>query len=422
MAAREAPAIGKAFWTRYSDLDGESRPTDPLRFNMYAVRLGNVLLPGITNRVGRLRYFGMVCAGLERTRPADAWNEREHARMARRRFLPFERSWVLANVIAADGRIKDRPPVVEATRLKPEFEGLRGANNALNYFRRTRSESRVHPSAYTLLKAQESQGGLGSYLTALRAYGFVERDRLVLTGSGEELARRFRGPERRHCNALLSDRGVQRGRLGSAGEALGLPHPGGAEARLVSRALFEGEHPLAELVALLPASLRQPHRAREAFEHLAQAPWESAPVARYVMAFEPFRIAGLELFGALGRALTSWTGPARILQLPSLEDIDRAAVACHDAAARLVEEDPPPGLQAVHALAERLTGCASVESRIDALVAFHRQEGRAWIVAQGGGRYELGRAGAFDAPGSGFHGYTLPSALHIYQDALEVMA
>ena len=46
---------------------GNSEPSDPLRFDMYAQRLGNVLLPGITNKTERLRYLSMVCAGIAAT-------------------------------------------------------------------------------------------------------------------------------------------------------------------------------------------------------------------------------------------------------------------------------------------------------------------------------------------------------------------
>src|SRR3954447_23063882 len=59
------PKLGVAYWTAYSPVDGDSAPVDPLRFETYAERLGNNLFPGITNRVERVRYFGMVFAGIE---------------------------------------------------------------------------------------------------------------------------------------------------------------------------------------------------------------------------------------------------------------------------------------------------------------------------------------------------------------------
>jgi hypothetical protein len=62
-------SLGTPHWTAWTELESSSELTDPLRFDMYAQRIGNVLLPGITNRVERLRYFGMVCAGVALTEP-----------------------------------------------------------------------------------------------------------------------------------------------------------------------------------------------------------------------------------------------------------------------------------------------------------------------------------------------------------------
>src|SRR3954464_13852777 len=129
-----SPRAGQIYWTAYTQLEGDSSPVDPLRFDMYAERLGNVLLPGITSRVERLRYFGMVCAGLWLTRPTGGVGDSpEASRLWRRSFLPFEAAWALANLLAVNGEIKDVPPVVQRPRLKVEFQGLRGANRALAY-------------------------------------------------------------------------------------------------------------------------------------------------------------------------------------------------------------------------------------------------------------------------------------------------
>jgi len=65
MAIVSPPKLGHPYWTAYSPAEGDSSPVDPLRFETYAERLGNHLFPGITNRVERVRYFGMVCAGIE---------------------------------------------------------------------------------------------------------------------------------------------------------------------------------------------------------------------------------------------------------------------------------------------------------------------------------------------------------------------
>src|SRR3954464_8341492 len=121
-----SPRAGQIYWTAYTQPEGDSSPIDPLRFDMYAERLGNVLLPGITNRVERLRYFGMVCAGLLLTRPPGLLDGVEQARRWRQAFLSFEAGWALSNLLAVNGRIKDEPPKVERPRLNFQFQGLRG--------------------------------------------------------------------------------------------------------------------------------------------------------------------------------------------------------------------------------------------------------------------------------------------------------
>ena len=123
MAIASPPRVGRAYWTAYTQLDGDSKPLDPLRFDMYERHLGNVLLPGITGRVERLRYFGMVCAGLMLTRPTGfSPDPREHTRLWRQFFLDFEAGWALANLVAVNGEVKDLPPAVPRARRKPEFD------------------------------------------------------------------------------------------------------------------------------------------------------------------------------------------------------------------------------------------------------------------------------------------------------------
>src|SRR5215213_7458138 len=96
------PKPGLTYWTAYSPPEGSSQPSDPLRFDMYAQRLGNVLLPGVTNRTERLRYLSMVCAGIATTSSARQATIRER----RQAFLPFERGWALAMTLSVDGELK----------------------------------------------------------------------------------------------------------------------------------------------------------------------------------------------------------------------------------------------------------------------------------------------------------------------------
>jgi hypothetical protein len=383
---------------------------------MYVQRLGNVLLPGITGRVERLRYFGMVCAGIELTRPA-SWlvTDPRTAERWRKRFLPFEAGWALATVVAADGQIKDTPPVVARARLKREYQGLRGANRVLDYFRRTRNDQAVKPSNYTLLIGQEAQGGLGAYLVALRRYGFMQAERFELTMLGSELARQFLSGVR-HPERLLATQRVARRDLRRLGEAISLARNPIAEAELVRAAVFQGEHETATVLQRIPRRLRWPEKSEEAMQAIARPdgdPLERA--AQFALDFDPFRRSALTLFAHLGSALIGRAGPVPLHALvdgsleENCEELQRIAVAP-------AASTPPPGLEPVVALAQRITSSRSCEEVIGGILAFHRQEGRRWIESVGHGRVTIVLPGRFDLPREGFHGYTFPSALRVYRD------
>jgi hypothetical protein len=422
MGIASPPRIGRVYWTAYTQLEGDSSPVDPLRFNMYAERLGNVLLPGITSRVERLRYFGMVCAGLWLTRPTGGVGEsRDAARQWRRAFLPFEAAWAFTNLVAVNGEIKDLPPVVEHARLKSEFQGLRGANRVLAYYRRAGDQRQVKPHDYRLLKAQEAQGGLGAYLVALRRYGFVQRDRFDLTALGNDLARAFFGSQSRQARKLLSNTPERRSSLQRLGEELLLSKPSRAEATLVNSVLFDGDDSVARVFRRIPKPLREGGSAKKALTHLARPdgdPIERA--AQYAITFEPFRHAALGAFAELGHQLMG-RGPSRLTDLDTTE-LEHRLHETAQAATSLAALPSIPELEPVSSLAHRVTDVKSPKEMLHALVSFHRQEGRRWIDVDGGGRYLLGAHGAFDPPGDQFHGYTLYSAMRVFRDVQQALA
>jgi hypothetical protein len=415
------PKPGHTYWTAYTQLEGDSMPTDPLRFEMYAERLGNVLLPGITNRVERLRYFGMVCAGLQVTRPqGGAVDDRAHTRLWKRSFLPFEAGWALVNV-AADGEIKDRPPAVERPRLKDEFRGFRGANRVLSYYRDVKDSAQIKPNGYRLLKAQEAQGGLGAYLVALRRYGLVQHDRFELTALGNDLGRAFLGSSSRSAWRLASPSSEARRTLRTLGERLLLTRPSRAEAQIVTAAVFGGDGPAAGMFRRLPLRLRAGGSAEEALQHVARAdgdPLERA--AHYALMFEPFRKAALATFAELGKQLTG-TGSARVVDLDH-SDLDELIEETYRRAQVLAGLPTVSGLEPIATLAQRIAAAPGGNETLHALVSFHRQEGRRWIEIGGGNRYMLGANGAFVPPDNSFHGYTLPSAMSIYRDTRQALA
>ena len=417
-----SPKTGRIYWTAYTQPEGDSDPVDPLRFDMYAQRLGNVLLPGITNRVERLRYFGMVCAGLALTRP-DRFtsNPREHVRLWKQRFLPYEAAWALSNLVAVDGDIKDGPPLFERPRLKDEFKGLRGANRVLAYYRSVRDKTYIKPSGYRLLKAQESQGGLGAYLVALRTHGFVQHDRFELTALGQEVARAFLGDVSRKASRLLSRQAEARRTLRAIGEALLLSSPSRDEASLVSAALFERGGDVAALFRKIPERMRSRGSAEQALARIAKPQGDHLErAAQYALTFDPFRRAALSAFVELGYQLVP-RGTARLRDLDTSE-LDKFTEEARGTARPLAALPTVSGLEPVAALAHRVADSRSGEDALNAIVSFHHQEGRRWIDFAGTNHYVLGTHGAFDLPSESFHGYTLPSAMRIYRDAVEAAA
>lgn len=415
MTVVSEPRVGTIYWTAFTDLEGDSEPVDPLRFDMFVQRIGNVLLPGITNRVQRLRYFGMVCAGLLHTRDAGATvRERRHS------FLPFERAWALAVTADARGNLKAVGPGQRRPALRREYRGLRGANHVLSYYRREAPKAAIHPTNYRLLVAQESQGGLGSYLVVLRQYGFVQPDSVELTAVGHDLAEAFvAGAQPALVRELLEDRSVRRARLERVGEALTLARPSRAEADIVRRALFDGHSRTADVIHRIRRVIRRPNDPRGAFEVLAERDRDPLAIAaRYALDFDPLRVSLLTLFAELGRRLAGRAGAVPVHELAT----DALEVACanaREAASTLAADDSIPGLEEVSRLARRLAETRSTAELVHETVLFHRNQGRSWIIDHGRSQYELGRAGTFEDPPSTFNGYTLPSALSVLRDVEE---
>jgi hypothetical protein len=409
------PAKGRLHWTSFADLEGDSSPADPLRFDMYIQRLGNILLPGITNRTERVRYLSMVCAGLLQTSWAGA-----AIRERRRAFLPFERGWALAMTLAADGRLKLTGEQGEASRgLRPEFRGLRGANRVLRHWRTLGDVDGIKPTNYTLLQGQDAQGGLGAYLVTLREFGFIQPDALTVTPLGRELAAAFAPKGRRgvRLSMLAEEREVSRRHLGLLGGDLLLGRPSGEERQIVRAAVFD--HPrsvVGEVVRRIEVARPGALDSRERLAAIADPRGDELErAAAFAVAFDPLRVAALSLFAGLGSALVPLSGATSITRLAT-DGLERDAAAVRDAAAGLASVPGPRGLEPIVALARDCSEAETLEQAVRSLIAFHRREARSWIVAEGRDRYRVGRYGSFDPPPAEFNGYTLSRAYQLHDD------
>lgn len=419
-----APKPGKAYWTAWSPTEGDSAPVDPLRFETYAERLGNHLVPGLSNRVQRVRYFSMVCAGVEAAADevGTAASGREHTRRVRERFTRYEAAWAFAQVADQGPDIKERPEGSNQPRLRDEFRGFRGANRALSFWRRTADDASVDArGGYRLLQAQEAQGGLGAYLVALRSYGFVHADRLEVTAAGTRLAAAFLSGCRTDIRqALATDGRRPRAVWCRAGNKLLLSEPSAAEREQVAQALFGNpgpSRPLSRLVNGLPPALRRRTATEAAFRHTASSDSGLAPLASYALDFDRLRQTSLRMFAAVGAPLVARPAPTRLAALVEPAELSALADDVRAAATALAAHAPPSGLESVAVLAQRLRRTQPAKEVFATLVWFHRSEGRHWIEQAGPHTYRTVTPGTFQDPGETFHGYTLNAALSVYEDA-----
>lgn len=409
------PAISRLYWSAYADFEGDSSPADPLRFDMYTQRLGNVLAPGITNRTERLRYLSMVCAGLLETHRGGT-----SVREGRRAFLPFERGWALAMTAAVDGRIKLGGDDGAGGRgLRPAFQGLRGANRVLRHYRTLVGATKIKPADYVLLQGQDSQGGLGAYLVTLREFGFVHPDSLGLTARGRELADAF-APKRKHVIRLgmLGQTGpVERRYLERLGESLTLSRPTQTEVAIVKDAIFDSSRSVVgEVLRRIAVAHPGAHSPRDGLASVANADGDHLErAAAYAVTFDPMRIAALAVFASLGKRLVPVNGAAALATLMT-EQMEDGLATLRAHAAKLRELPVPEGLGPVDGLARDLVAATDAETSVRALISYHRREERSWIVAEGKDRYRLGSHGPFDPPRDDFNGYTIGRAFQLHAD------
>ena len=411
-----SPTPSRIYWTAYTDPEGNSEPYDPLRFDMYAQRLGNLLLPGITNRTERLRYLSMVCAGIAVTTQGHDHTLREQ----RAAFLPFERGWALAMTISVDGELRSRTSATAARpTLKPEFRGFRGVNRVLAHYRDLQDWKPVRPTNYTLLKAQDAQGGLGAYLVTLRQFGFVQPDSLTLTATGSALADAFNPHLHGAPMSVLAQKGsVKYSTLARLGEALVLGAPTQSECQIVRDAIFaDPRSVVADCVKRMRKALPNVTDPRELLAGIARRDGDVlAKAAQFAIDFDPLRVSLLQLFSRLGRELSGRAGstPLSTVLRPEMED---AAKKARGFARRLTADPVVPGLEPIAALAAELVGGDSVADTVRSMVSFHRREGRAWITSDRADRYTVGMHGSFEDPSEGFNGYTVGRAMGLLMDA-----
>lgn len=207
---------GVVRWTAFNPLERGATNEDPLGFYAYAMRLAEEWLPGITTRTRRIRYYSMVCGGLQLIETELGGLVREAADRDAERlrlFMRWERLWVAWNA-AVDGQ--DARGLIGRTKVTPLFRNGHFSSASLDY---------------PFIQRQPDLGALGSYRTSLESFGLLREGVTELTVAGDRLADLFwsQDPGGRTWSASADSIRAGRirlnrhqGRLAATGSRLGL--------------------------------------------------------------------------------------------------------------------------------------------------------------------------------------------------------
>jgi hypothetical protein len=148
------------FWAAPPPADSEFSPEDPLALDYLGQQMGLWLLPRLTTRTGRAQYYAVVLYGLHLVERAIAdYGLSADDDTRKQLFERWERFWALSVLESHAGMLERRHP--DAMR------GVRGANRAW------RPGDGKLDLDYPLISRQRELGGLGAYLSSLRATGLV---------------------------------------------------------------------------------------------------------------------------------------------------------------------------------------------------------------------------------------------------------
>lgn len=148
------------FWGAPLATDSEFSPEDPLALDYLSQQLGLWLLPRFTTRTGRAQYYAVVVYGLYLAeRALHEYGEQADDNTRRMFFERWERFWALSVLESLDGYMERGHP-----------DGMRGIQGAKRAWRPGESPLSLN---FTLISRQSELGGLGAYLSSLRASGLV---------------------------------------------------------------------------------------------------------------------------------------------------------------------------------------------------------------------------------------------------------
>lgn len=165
------------FWSAPSAMDGDFTAEDPLALDYLGQQVGLWLFPGFTTRTSRAQNYAVVLYGLHLAEkavqecgyPGDDDTRTEL-------FERWERFWALATFEYRKGDVP-----------RGDEDAMRGVRGAEGAWSPTGSLS----LDFKLISRQSELGGLGAYLSSLRAYGLVAPGTLRPSPAAREIVKAF---------------------------------------------------------------------------------------------------------------------------------------------------------------------------------------------------------------------------------------
>ena len=391
------------FWAAPLAADSEFSPEDPLALDYLGQQMGLWLLPRFTTRTSRAQYYAVVLYGLHlaelaiaKYRLADGDERRKWL------FERWERFWALSVLESHGGTLERGHP--DAMR------GIRGARRAW------RPGAGKLALDYPLISRQLELGGLGAYLSSLRATGLVIDGTFKPSVIARDILDMFWDDDRerdhriRYHNYALAaldpacthierkHRNITLGRLGKHARLTAIHGRSAQQARLFERLLGSGADDNTRAIAQLvqsaeAAGIHDPRALLDAAiaGQLGEVPAPLEALLRGARALGDATVALLDYFNRVygivyQQAIASRGDVARqalpATHLAAVQSVCRALLDEPEALA--LRTLPAHGQAFVHLVSQLAD--ATPERALDALLAYHRavqrerRRGDGWLV------------------------------------------
>lgn len=168
------------FWAAPPPADSEFTPEDPLALDYLNQQVGLWLLPRLTTRTNRAQYYAVVLYGLHLARvAANHYGLPSSDEQLQELFERWERFWALSVLESRGGGLP-----------RGDDDSMRGIRGATAVWRDGAGKL---PLDYPLISRQAELGGLGAYLTSLRATGLVLEGTLRPSPASQDVLDAFWG-------------------------------------------------------------------------------------------------------------------------------------------------------------------------------------------------------------------------------------